>query len=39
LLKDGGFELKRQGRGDHEIWSSVNNSEVFDFESEPALRG
>ena len=20
LLKDGGYELKRQGRGDHEIW-------------------
>ena len=20
LLKEGGYELKRQGRGDHEIW-------------------
>jgi len=27
LLKDGGFELKRQGRGDHEIWWNPKTGE------------
>jgi len=25
LLRDGGYEFKRQGRGDHEIWWNPRN--------------
>jgi predicted RNA binding protein YcfA (HicA-like mRNA interferase family) len=25
LLKENGYEFKRQGRGDHEIWSNPKN--------------